>query len=181
MSGQPDRPLITFDNFTPTLFVGGDGTLHRGNGLLQADGSVSLDTGNPLFEFAPVLAGLIEPYPKVEIVLTSGWMYWLSFDQMVSYLPPLLAARVVGWTREYKARFGYLKDGSAKTYIIRSYVFAHKLANWLAIDDSVHGAHHLSSELLPLEPHLVLLDSSRGVSAPEAQQRIREWLINMHR
>jgi hypothetical protein len=178
MSDRPPEPLLSFDNQIPTLLVGGDGTLHRGNGLVLADGSISLDTGNAPFEFAPLLADLIEPYPKVEIVLTSGWMDFLSLDQMVSYLPVQLASRVVGWTRGYKAPFGYWKDGSAKTYIVRSYVIGHRLTNWLAIDDSLHGAQNLSSNFLPLEPHLVLLDSNQGISAPDAQRHIRNWLDN---
>jgi hypothetical protein len=180
-SDGPLQTMLSFENLTPTLFVGGDGTLHRGNGLVRADGSISLDTGNAPFEFAPLLADLIEPYPKVEIVLTSGWMDWLTLDQLVSYLPVQLASRVVGWTRGYKAPFGYWNDGSAKTYIIRSYVFAHRLANWLAIDDSVFGANQLSSELLSLESHLVLLDSKQGIGNPNAQQRIRDWLIGVNR
>jgi hypothetical protein len=181
MSDQPRQPVLSFDNRTPTLFVGGDWTLHRGSGLMQADGSISLDTGNAPFEFAPLLADLIEPYPKVEIVLTSGWMDWLTLDEMISHLPVRLASRVIGWTHGYKAPFGYWKDGSAKTYIIRSYVFAHRLANWLALDDSVYGANQLGSGFLPLEPHLVLLDRKQGIGASEAQQRICEWLIDVHR
>ncbi|HDR9317938.1 TPA: hypothetical protein QDB16_004483 [Burkholderia vietnamiensis] len=181
MSNESGQLPFSFDNLTPTLFVDFDGTLHRGSGLLDADGTMSLDTGHPLFEFAPLLAGLLEPYPRVEIVLTSSWMYKLSLEQMVSYLPEQLATRVVGSTRGYKARFGYMQDGSARTYIIRSYVFDHKLKHWLALDDSVYGAYHLSSDLLPLEPHLVLLESRLGISAPEAQQRIRQWLVDAHR
>lgn len=181
MSHEPKQPSFSFDNLTPTLFVDFDGTLHRGSGLLDTDGGLSLNTGNPPFEFAPLLAGLLEPYPWVEIVLTSAWMYKLSLKQLVSYLPEQLARRVVGSTRGYKARFGYMQDGSAKTYIIRSYVFDHKLKHWLAIDDSIHGAHHLSSDFLQLEPHLVLLDAKQGIGAPKVQQRILEWLIEVHR
>ncbi|HDR9140976.1 HAD domain-containing protein [Burkholderia vietnamiensis] len=180
MSNESRSPAISFDNQTPTLFVDFDGTLHRGKGLLESDGGLSLDTGNPLFEFAPLLAGLLEPYPRVEIVLTSSWIYKLSLEQMVSYLPEQLARRVVGSTRGYKVRFGYLQDGSARTYVIRSYVFDHKLKHWLAIDDSVYGAYHLSSDFLRLEPHLVLLDSKQGIGAPEVQQRILEWLAEVH-
>lgn len=181
MSNESRQPSFSFDNLTPTLFVDFDGTLHRGSGLMDADGGLSLDTGIPLFEFAPLLASLLEPYPRVEIVLTSSWMYKLSLEQMVSYLPEPLARRVVGSTHGYKARFGYLQDGSARTYIIRSYVFNHKLKHWLAIDDSVYGAYHLSSDFLPLDPHLVLLDSKQGIGSPEAQQRILEWLAEVHR
>jgi hypothetical protein len=104
----------------------------------------------------------------------------VSFEQVLSHLPPPLATRVVGSTRGYKARVGYLQDGSARTYIIRSYVFDKHLKHWLAIDDSVHGAHHLSTDFLPLEPHLVLLDAQQGIDSPEAQERILEWLRTVH-
>ncbi|ONC56028.1 HAD domain-containing protein [Burkholderia pseudomallei] len=181
MSNGSRQPPFSFDNQTPTLFVDFDGTLHRGSGLLDENGRLSLDTGNPPFEFAPLLASLLEPYPNVEIVLTSAWMQKLSLERMVSHLPQQLARRVVGSTRGYKARFGYMQDGSGKTYIIRSYVLDHKLKHWLAIDDSVYGAYHLTSDLLPLERHLVLLDSEQGIGAPEAQQRIVEWLAEAHR
>lgn len=175
------RPTaLVLDEPTPTLFVDFDGTLHRGRGLLDVNGSISLDTGNAPFEFAPLLASLVEPYPRVEIVLTSSWLYKLPLETVVSYLPKQLAMRVVGSTRGFKARFGYLQDGSARTYIIRSYVFEHKLKHWLALDDSVFGSYHLSTDFLDLEQHLVLLGSQMGVSAPEAQQRIIDWLIEVH-
>ncbi|QGZ62389.1 HAD domain-containing protein [Paraburkholderia acidisoli] len=173
-------PPLFFNNFTPTLFVDFDGTLHRGTGMLGPGGCISLDNGNPMFEFASLLADILEPYPRVEIVLTSAWMYWLSLDQMVTYLPSGLARRVVGTTLEYKPRFGYLKDGTAKTYVIRSYVIGKKLVNWLAIDDSVYGALQLSSESLPLESHLILLNGEHGIGAPEVQQRIQKWLVQVH-
>jgi len=177
---EPKAPALVLDNPTPTLFVDFDGTLHRGHALLDASGQVSLDTGNPLFEFAPQLEHLLAPFPRVEVVLTTSWLDTLPFDQVVSYLTPSLAKRVVGTTQGIKPRFGYLQDGSARTYIIRSYVFAHRLKNWLAIDDSVYGAYHLNTDVLKLEPHLVLLDSRQGIGSPEAQRRITGWLAEVH-
>ncbi|MFM0629357.1 HAD domain-containing protein [Paraburkholderia xenovorans] len=180
MSKDLGLPVLVLDEPTPTLFVDFDGTLHRGHALLDGSGRVSLDTGNPLFEFAPLLVSLLEPYPRVEIVLTTSWLYKFSLERVVSYLPLPLAKRVVGTTHGIKSRFGYLQDGSARTYIIRSYVFAHRLKNWLAIDDSVYGAYHLNTSVLELEPHLVLLDAKKGIGDTEAQQRIRNWLTEVH-
>ncbi|WP_232451826.1 HAD domain-containing protein [Burkholderia ubonensis] len=171
--------VLVLDQPTPTLFVDYDGALHRGHALLDESGHVSLDTGNPLFEFAPLLASLLDPYPQVEIVLTTSWLDTLPFETVLSYLPPPLAKRVVGTTQGIKPRFGYVQDGSARTYIIRSYVFGHRLKNWLAIDDSVYGAYHLNTNVLNLEPHLVLLDGQRGIGDAEAQQRIRDWLAEV--
>ncbi|MFV8580996.1 HAD domain-containing protein [Ralstonia pseudosolanacearum] len=180
MSHEFGTPTVVLDNPTPTLFVDYDGTLHRGRGLLDASGKVSLDTGNPTFEFAPLLESLLNPYPHVEIVLTTSWLDMLPAEEVVSYLPQRLAKRVVGTTLGIKPRFGYLLDGSTRTYIIRAYVFEHRLKNWLAIDDSVYGARHLNTDFLTLEPHLVLLDPRQGIASPESQQRIRVWLAETH-
>ncbi|MFX1737136.1 HAD domain-containing protein [Paraburkholderia sp. A1RI_3L] len=172
---------IVFDELTPTLFVDFDGTLHRGRALLEEDGQVSLDTGNLVLEFAPLLEALLRPYPSVRIVLTTSWLNTLPTERVVSLLPLALAARVAGTTRGFKMRFGYMQDGSARTYVIRSYVFEHHLKNWLALDDSVFGAYHLSTYFLDLEPHLVLLDSKQGIGDPVAQRRILEWLAEVHK
>lgn len=80
-------------------------------------------------------------------------------------------------------RFAVLRTAAppaARTYIIRSYVFAHRLKNWLAIDDSVYGAYHLNTDVLRLEPHLVLLDPRQGIGSPESQRRIEDWLVEVH-
>ncbi|WP_024973831.1 HAD domain-containing protein [Ralstonia pickettii] len=180
MSNESKAPALVLDNPTPTLFVDYDGTLHRGHGLLDVSGQVSLDTGNPPFEFAPLLERLLNPYPGVEIVLTTSWLDTLPFEKVVSYLPLSLAKRVVGTTHGIKPRFGYLMDGSARTYVIRSYVFEHHLKNWLAIDDSVYGAYHLSMDFLQLEPHLVLLDPRQGIDTTESRRRIGDWLAEVH-
>lgn len=181
MSNESRPSPIVFDELTPTLFVDFDGTLHRGRALLDEGGQVSLDTGNSVLEFAPLLEELLLPYPSVRIVLTTSWLNTLPTEQVISFLPPALAARVAGTTLGFKMRFGYMQDGSARTYVIRSYVFEHHLKNWLALDDSVFGAHHLSTYFLDLEPHLVLLDSKQGIGDPVAQRRILAWLAEMHK
>jgi hypothetical protein len=171
---------LVLDHPTPTLFVDYDGTLHRGRGLLDKHGEVSLDSGQPLFEYAPLLASMLEPYPGVQLVLTTSWLNELPLEQVISYLPVGLARRVVGTTHGIAARYGHFKDGSARTYVIRSYVFEKRLANWLAIDDSVYGAYHLRTSVLDLEPHLVLLDPQCGIGDAEAQRRINRWLLDVH-
>jgi hypothetical protein len=51
----------------------------------------------------------------------------------------------------------------------------------LAIDDSVYGAYYFGRE--PGEPvqNFVLLDSTRGITDAGAQQRIREWLVDVQK
>ncbi|MHA6829374.1 HAD domain-containing protein [Ralstonia pseudosolanacearum] len=168
-----------FRSTTPTLFVDYDGTLHVGHALLDTtSGQVSLDSGRPLLEFAPLLADLLEPYPEVEIVLTTSWLQRLSTEQVASYLPTSLARRVVATTRAVKPRLSYVLDGTERTYIITSYAYDKGLKNWLAIDDSVYGADHVGRVPGELVDHFLLLDSARGISDEGAQQRIRDWLAS---
>lgn len=65
-------PEPVLDRTTPTLLLDYDGTLHIGNALLDSDGQITLDSGRPPLEFAPLLAEILRPYPIVEIVLTTS-------------------------------------------------------------------------------------------------------------
>jgi hypothetical protein len=51
----------------------------------------------------------------------------------------------------------------------------------VAIDDSVCGAYHCGRELGDLVQNFLLLDSMRGISDEGAQQRIRDWLTEVHK
>jgi hypothetical protein len=176
-TGHPDIPL----RVTPTLFLDFDGTLHVGHALLDGNEHVTIDSRRALFEFAPVLVEILEPYPDVEIVLTSSWLQSMSTEKVISYLLPELARRVVGTTRDMKPRFSCLQNGSGRTDVIARYAFWKGQRNWLAIDDSVHGAYHVGREPGELVPHFVLLGSARGIGDENAQQCIRQWLVAVHK
>jgi len=147
----------------PILFVDFDGTLHAGNAYLDREGGITLDSGRPLFEFAPILADLLSAHPDVEIVLTTSWLDRLPRGVVIAYLPPALSQRVVDTTAAIKPRFGAVRDGTARTYVIAKYAHEHRLVNWLAIDDSVYGAH-AHSVSADGDDHYLLLDSSLGLS-----------------
>ncbi|MDF3883061.1 HAD domain-containing protein [Cupriavidus basilensis] len=166
-------------NHTPTLFLGFDGTLHAGHALMDAHGQISLDSGRPLFEFAPLLVAMLAPYPAIEIVLTTAWLQTLPLEVVVAHLPPELANRVVGTTKDIKPRFGDMKNGTDRTATIASYALGKGLANWLAVDDSVHGAYKFGREPGELLHHFVLLDAERGISDEQAQRRVRAWLAGV--
>ncbi|MGT2512283.1 HAD domain-containing protein [Cupriavidus basilensis] len=172
-SGTGLKPIC--DCPTPTLFLDFDGTLHAGHALIDEAGRITLDSGRPLFEFAPLLAELLRPYPAVEIVLTTSWLQELPMERVIAYLPPELAQRVVGTTKDIKPRFGDLRSGTARTYVIVNYAYSKRLKNWLAIDDSVYGAYNYGDNDEEVE-HFLLLDSNKGISDAGAQQQIRAWL-----
>jgi hypothetical protein len=175
-----ERPTQNQNRTTPTLFVDYDGALHSGHAVLDADGLVSLDSGRPLFQYAPLLIEMLEPYPAVEIVLTTSWLEAMPTEKVIAYLPPELARRVVDTTKGRKARFSYMQNGSGRTDIITSYAFGKRLCRWLAIDDSVYGVYHFGRQPGELMRNFLLLDSTRGISDEPAQVRIREWLTEVH-
>jgi hypothetical protein len=166
-----EHPTPNQSPTAPTLFVDYDGTLHIGHALIGASGLVTLDSGRPLFEYAPLLVEMLKPYPAVQTVLTTTWLQTLPADKVIAYLPPELARRVVDTTRDRKARFSYMLNGSGRTDIITC----------LAIDDSVYGACHFGREPGELVQNFLLLESKRGISDEAAQQRIRAWLNELHK
>ncbi|EUC18712.1 hypothetical protein PMI06_003088 [Burkholderia sp. BT03] len=168
------------ENTTPTLFVDFDGTLHVGASYIDEKGQVTLDTGAPLLEFAPLLAKLLEPYPSVEIVLTTSWTRNLSPEKVISFLPSELARRVVATTRSSTARLGYIKDGTDRTYIICTFASNRRLTRWLALDDRAYGIEKFERVPGELQSHFVCLDPSRGISDQRALDRIQEWLGSVH-
>ncbi|NPT67366.1 hypothetical protein GS910_24495 [Paraburkholderia sp. RL16-012-BIC-B] len=178
-----ERPVpapLVLDCTTPTLFVDFDGTLHVGHAYIGVDDAITLDSGRPLLEFAPLLAELLEPYPDVKIVLTTSWVRRLPVERVIEYLPPELRRRVVGTTRDIKPRFSYVLDGTERTYVVSSYAYGKRLRHWLAIDDAVFGAAQFGREPGELVDHFLLLDSSRGISDSNALQRIALWLTEVH-
>ncbi|EIF70922.1 hypothetical protein BP354E_4956 [Burkholderia pseudomallei 354e] len=182
-SAKRERPApapLVMDNTTPTLFVDFDGTLHVGNAYIDENDKTTLDTGRKLLEFAPLLVERLEPYPDVEIVLTTSWARRLPEERVIEYLPPRLRQRVVGTTRDIKPRRSYVLDGTERTYVITSYVYGARLKNWLAIDDAVFGAARFGREPGELVDHFLLLDRTRGISDENALRRIREWLVETH-
>lgn len=136
--GAPQE--LALDRTTPTILLDYDGTLHAGQALLDNDGEITLDTGRPLFEFAPLLVEMLKPYPRVEIVLTTSWLKTLAADTVISCFQPELARRVVDTTRLLKPRLSYEQSGAGRTDVIVSYAYGKRLKSWLAIGDSAYGS-----------------------------------------
>lgn len=174
------QPQPVMDNETPTLFVDFDGTLHVGNAYIDDANDITLDTGRPLLEFAPLLVDLLARYPDVEIVLTTSWSRRLPEERVVAYLPPELRKRVVGTTCSIKPRRSYVLDGTERTYVIASYAYGKRLKHWLALDDAVFGAGRFGREPGELTNHFLLLDSTNGISDSGARSRIEKWLLDVH-
>ncbi|CAB3794648.1 HAD domain-containing protein [Paraburkholderia fynbosensis] len=177
---QPKLVPLIMDNTTPTLFVDFDGTLHVGNAYIDDSDEITLDTGRPLLEFAPLLLDLLAPYPDVKIVLTTSWARRLTEQCVIAYLPPELQRRVAGTTSSIKPRRSYVLDGTERTDVIRSYAYGKRLKHWLAIDDAVFGVERFERVPGELVDHFLLLDSSKGIGDDDALRHIARWLARVH-
>lgn len=162
----------------PICYLDFDGALHHGNVARGARRTASMhEPGHMLFEWAPILAEALQPYPSVTIVLSTSWVHVLGYDRTRAYLPPALRERVVGATfhrREHGATRN-LRDlwaQSARGVQIARDLERRRPSRWFAIDDAVH-------EFLPWQREwLVPCECATGLGARSAQQRLRELLLS---
>lgn len=134
------------------LFVDFHGVLHPSGG-----------GGADLFVRAPRLGDAFDGAPpEVQIVIASNWRFTNSLGQLRSYLPPLVAQRVVAAT-------GPALGGMHSRYReIETWLRSQRdVADWRALDDS--------AQLFPPGcPQLILCESHVGIAQPQVDA-IRAW------
>lgn len=135
------------------LFVDFDGVMHATGGATA-----------PL-EYADLLAEMLEPYPGVEIVLSSSWVETFGFDDTRAMLPESLQRRVVGTTYN---RAG--QPGDSRYAEIARYVEQHSITKWLALDDDDRDWP------ADLRPALVLVPGELGIGSPATQAELDDKL-----
>lgn len=156
----------------PVLYLDFDGVLHPedvwrhpGRGIYLGPGGA----GHELFENAPLLEELLEPYPKVQVVLSTSWVRALGYSKAVKHLPPGLARRVMGATFHSQMEdvdwYNLLRGRQVERDVARR-----RPSAWMAIDDTDEGWSDSSRE------HLVLSDPVEGIRAPLVAARLRERL-----
>ena len=139
----------------PTLYVSFGGVLNIGHGLVDVHGEVTLDSGRMLFKYAPYLIDVLEPWPNIQLVLTTYWLRKLGPEKIIGLLPTELIRRVVGTTKDTPPRLGELRDGSARACIPIRHARKHGMSRWLALDDECWGIpvgfehHFLRTEPTP--------------------------------
>lgn len=138
------------------------------------------EPGHSLFEWAPVLSNALRPFPGVTIVLATSWVRVLGYERTLAFLPAELRTRVVeatfhrrvhGPTRNLRD----LWDQSARGVQVAHDIERRRPARWFAIDDA-------ADEFLPWQLEwLVPCESTTGLSARAAQERLDEILCRVHR
>lgn len=112
-----------------------------------------LIVGKNLFCHAVRLANTLQPFPTVQIVISSTWRNYFSLEKLKSFLPPTLADRVIGVTPNVFSRDGAF----IRSREILAYLSACNRGEWLAIDDESSKFYDYSAN-----PNLILCDGEQG-------------------
>ncbi|MDM0068781.1 HAD domain-containing protein [Variovorax sp. J31P207] len=94
--------------------------------------------GYTLFEHAPLLAEVLEPYPSVRIVLSTSWVRLYSCDKAAKRLPDALRARVIGATFHTEMNEGAFLAQSRGQQVAAD-IRRRQPRDWLALDDTDEG------------------------------------------
>ena len=101
------------------LFLDFDGVLSPGN------------TGT--LRHAAALAALLEEFPATRVVLSTNWRESEPLEELVGWLPPALARRVVGATPVLPG--GHTQGGRQRE--CEEWLRVNPAVRWLAVDDTV--------------------------------------------
>ena len=150
------------------IFLDFDGVLHDAE-IVQID-RWSEDTpvpraieGRQLFEFAPLLADILRPYPDVHIVAHSSWCRYFDADACRA----LLAASGL--------RIDDIATGKYRQDRITQYAYDHGITDWIAVDDEPQNfderwRHRWGNRLIACDPH-------HGLSDATIIAAISAWLV----
>lgn len=154
------------------IFVDFDGVLHDAN-ILRVDSQVGgkpirrAIQGRQLFEYAHLLAELLEPYPDVQVIVHSSWRRDSDADECRSMLAHT-GLRIDGIT---PLLLTYRGLGSARQASIEQYVREYGITDWIVLDDE---PQHFDESWL--EGCLVVCDESLGLSLNVTLEAVRQWL-----
>jgi hypothetical protein len=121
------------------IFLDFDGVLHPDQAYMTRNGVVLRCDGHNLFEHADLLADLLEPYPHIEIVLSTSWVFGMGFDIAKKRLPERLQKRIIGATYHSHLEEKFFWQQWTRHEQIDRYVTRNHLTKWIAIDNDDDG------------------------------------------
>lgn len=160
------------------LYLDFDGVLHGGEVGLDASRRPYLLGPGVLFEYADRLAAVLDPYPGVDIVLSTSWVRIKGYRYACTRLPAALQQRVIGATwhsrfgRNDELRFWWTASASRYDQIV-SDVSRRRPARWLALDDDAQGWPARARQ------HLIQCDPVLGLGEPRVQCQLASRLADM--
>jgi hypothetical protein len=148
-----------------------DHVLHGGALRYRKPPSLRPETsGQTLFQNAPILARLLEPYPDLKIVLSTSWVKELGFALARGYLPQALQQRVVGATFHKRHMRKDAFSSLTRYEQIVADVQRRRPIRWIAIDHDLQGWLQESLERIVAMP--LVLGLSSPAAALELQRRL---------
>ena len=156
------------------LYLDYDGVLHHENCLWHPRRGAYLVAPQrySLFQHAPLLEEMLEPYPTVQIVLSTSWVLRYGCSATAKRLPTALQARVIGATFHSRHMrdddFRFMPRGQQVT----EDAMRRRPVEWLALDDNEEGwpAEHAHRHV---HTHMYEGLSDTAVRA-EFEQKLRE-------
>ncbi len=146
--------------FAPYLFLDFDGVLHP-NRLGESN----------YFQFEEYLIPACNLIPDLMIVLSTSWTQTHGFEMTRDFLHPDLAKKVVGMTFDGRPDW----DELTRFEQIKSYVDAHEITDWIALDDDVKDWHTGYTR------NIVECDGRTGIGADKSRvalmKAIGKWRI----
>ncbi len=133
----------------PVLYLDYDGVLHHENVLRHPRrGIYAGEPGFTLFEHAPLLELLLQPFPAVSIVLSTSWVRVLGYSRALERLPKGLQARVIGSTFHSEMDEEIFVSKRRGQQVLED-VTRRKPSSWIALDDTDEGCGLLPVPLTP--------------------------------
>ncbi len=132
----------------------GDGVLHHENVRVSNKSGpfILAHERYTLFQHAELLASLLEPYPSVQIVLSTSWAVRYGVADAAKRLPTALQDRVIGGTYHtrhmHKLEFQEMHRGQQVVADVQRRL----PRDWIALDDDqegwgVHAQHHVQTHM----------------------------------
>lgn len=148
------------------LFLDFDGCLHHFDVVVERtpDGKSFPAMRGPgkLFEWAPLLEHAIAGIPDIQIVISSGWVWWFGLDFCRAALPPSLSTKVVSatWQGSENMPLGWVHLPRVEQ--VKLHARRHGIAHWVALDDDVTGLSDDDRQ------NFVVCDPEKGMSDQNA-------------
>ena len=141
------------------LFVDFDGVFHAMDSRdLEYRGSTLVVADNPeLFQWAPLLWQIVEPFP-VELVVHSSWRHLYPADELIARFPAAMQPRIAGVT-----------EGRERHQSILNYVCMHDVQRFAVLDDSPENFPENWSNLIQCDPQ-------RGINDAAVLTQIRRFV-----
>lgn len=166
------RVMANIEKGIAICYLDFDGVLHHEEVFGDPRRGIYIgEPGHSLFEWAPILESLLEPFPDTRIVLSTSWVAKKSFTFARLELPEGLKRRVIGATFHTRGIPKREFQELPRSVQILADVERRRPDFWFAIDDDDFGWPNWC------RAKLVKTNGATGISDVEVQRKILSLLM----